>query len=39
MPECSIERVKQLQPEDRLYLAHEIQNSYDSNALLLLIPI
>jgi hypothetical protein len=36
MPKCSIERAKQLQPEDRLYLAHEIQNSYDANALLLL---
>jgi hypothetical protein len=36
MPECSIERVKQLQPEDRLYLAHEVQNLYDENALLLL---
>jgi hypothetical protein len=35
MPECSIERVKQLKPEERLYLTHDIQNSYDEKALLL----
>jgi hypothetical protein len=36
MPESSIEKVKQLQPEERLYLANDFQNPYDSKALLLL---
>lgn len=36
MPECSVEKVKQLQPEERLYLTHDFQNPYDSKALLLL---
>jgi hypothetical protein len=35
MPESSIERVKQLQPEERLYLTQDFQNPYDSKALLL----
>ena len=35
MPKCSIERVKQLQPEELLYLTHDFQNPYDSKALLL----
>jgi HIRAN domain len=35
MPKCSIDRATQLQPQERLYLSHELQNSYDSNALLL----
>jgi HIRAN domain len=35
MPECSIDRVKQLQPGERLYLTQDFQNTYDSKALLL----
>ena len=35
MPESSIERVKQLQPEELLYLTQDFQNPYDSKALLL----
>ena len=35
MPESSIENVKQLQLQDRLYLTLDIQNAYDSKALLL----
>jgi hypothetical protein len=36
MPECSIHKIEQLQNNDRLYLTHDIQNQYDSKALLLL---
>jgi hypothetical protein len=36
MPECSIELVKQLKPEYRLYLTHDLQNNHDSKALLLI---
>jgi hypothetical protein len=35
MPEASIERVNQLQPQEILYLMHDIQNTFDSHALLL----
>lgn len=35
MPESSIEKVKQLKPEERLYLTLDIQNPYGSTALLL----
>ena len=35
MPKCSIERAKYLQPEERLYLTCDVQNPYDSKALLL----
>jgi hypothetical protein len=35
MPEHSIEKVKQLQPEERLYLMRDFQNPYGSTALLL----
>ncbi|MDJ0572893.1 MAG: HIRAN domain-containing protein [Pleurocapsa sp. MO_192.B19] len=35
MPECSIEKVKQLELKERLYLTRDFQNTYDSNALLL----
>ncbi|MGK7899189.1 MAG: HIRAN domain-containing protein [Xenococcus sp. (in: cyanobacteria)] len=35
MPKCSIERAKHLQPEERLYLTCDVQNPYDSTALLL----
>jgi hypothetical protein len=35
MPKSSIERVKDLQPEERLYLTLDIQNTHDSTALLL----
>jgi HIRAN domain len=35
MPECSVEQVKHLQPEERLYLTQDFQNPYDSKALLL----
>ncbi|HHP7231831.1 MAG TPA: HIRAN domain-containing protein [Xenococcaceae cyanobacterium] len=35
MPESSIEKVKDLKLEERLYLTQDFQNSYDSNALLL----
>ncbi|MDF5722484.1 MAG: HIRAN domain-containing protein [Rhizonema sp. PD37] len=34
-PPCSIERISSLKPRDVLWLAHEAQNSYDSNALTL----
>lgn len=36
MPECSQEKVMQLQLEEALFLAHDLQNNYDSQALLLL---
>jgi hypothetical protein len=35
MPESSLERVKHLRPEDRLYLTQDFQNPHDSKALLL----
>jgi len=35
IPKSSLEKVKQLKPEDRLYLTLDIQNPYDSTALLL----
>ena len=35
MPKSSLEKVKQLKPEDRLYLTLDIQNPYGSTALLL----
>jgi hypothetical protein len=35
MPENSIEKVKHLQPGERLYLMQDCQNSYDKDALLL----
>jgi hypothetical protein len=35
MPESSIEKVKDLKIEERLYLTSDFQNFYDSNALLL----
>ena len=35
MPECSIEKVKQLKSEERLYLMRDFQNSHGSTALLL----
>ncbi|GAB1539763.1 HIRAN domain-containing protein [Scytonema sp. NUACC21] len=35
LPPYSIERISSLKPRDVLWLAHEAQNSYDSNALTL----
>lgn len=35
MPESSLEKVKELKPEERLYLTSDFQNPYDSTALLL----
>ncbi|MBW4623286.1 MAG: hypothetical protein KME17_28500 [Cyanosarcina radialis HA8281-LM2] len=35
MPECSIQQVEHLQPEDRLYVTQDFQNPFDSKALLL----
>lgn len=35
LPESSLKKVKQLKPEDLLYLTLDIQNTYDSTALLL----
>ncbi|MEM9538470.1 MAG: HIRAN domain-containing protein [Cyanobacteria bacterium P01_E01_bin.42] len=35
MPKCSSDRIKSLQPNERLYLTHDFQNPYDSKALLL----
>jgi hypothetical protein len=35
LPECSIERMERLEVGDRLWLAHEFQNSYDDKALAL----
>ncbi|MBP0018740.1 MAG: DNA-binding protein [Cyanobacteria bacterium SBLK] len=35
MPKSSSDRIKSLQPNERLYLTHDFQNLYDSKALLL----
>ena len=35
MPKASIDNANQLQEKERLYLMHDFQNAYDSNALLL----
>lgn len=35
LPECSIQKINQLQTDDLLYLTHDFQNPYDPNALLL----
>lgn len=35
LPECSVNRIGELQPNEQLYLANEFQNPYDSRALTL----
>ncbi len=35
LPKCSRERIRELEPNERLYLANQFQNPYDSRALLL----
>ncbi|MTJ10771.1 HIRAN domain-containing protein, partial [Anabaena sp. UHCC 0204] len=35
LPQCAIERINRLEPGEKLWLAHEFQNSYDSQALTL----
>ncbi len=35
LPKCSIERINSFQPGEKLWLAHEFQNPYDSQALVL----
>ncbi|WP_009630338.1 HIRAN domain-containing protein [Synechocystis sp. PCC 7509] len=35
LPKCSIERINSFKPEEKLWLAHEFQNPYDSQALVL----
>lgn len=35
LPQSAIERINRLEPEEKLWLAHEFQNSYDSQALTL----
>lgn len=35
LPKCSLERIDSFKPEDKLWLAHEFQNPYDSQALTL----
>ncbi len=35
LPRCAIERINQLEPGEKLWLAHEFQNPYDSQALIL----
>ncbi len=35
LPSCSIERINRFQPGEKLWLAHEFQNQYDSQALTL----
>lgn len=33
VPECSIERINKMQPEEQIYLAHDFQNPFEQNAL------
>jgi HIRAN domain len=35
MPKCSIDRATELQPQEQLYLSHDLQNPFDPKALLL----
>jgi len=35
LPKCSLDRAAQLQPQEYLYLSHDLQNLYDPKALLL----
>ncbi|MDF5713038.1 MAG: hypothetical protein PUP93_03910 [Rhizonema sp. NSF051] len=35
LPRCAIERINQLELGEKLWLAHEFQNPYDSQALIL----
>lgn len=35
LPKCSIEKINSFKPEEKLWLAHEFQNPYDSQALIL----
>lgn len=35
LPKCSVERINSFKSEDKLWLAHEFQNPYDSQALVL----
>ena len=35
LPECSIQRIGQMKREDRILLAHDFQNPFESDALLL----
>jgi len=35
LPQCSIERISEMKREDRIFLAHDFQNPFESDALLL----
>lgn len=38
LPACSLERISQMQPEERILLTHDFQNPFESDALVLRTP-